>query len=610
MSEVTPLPTVEDLTGELAAALEGALLESTPGSMSRDEARAVGAALARGEGFPETVAGRLGSAPACTLVTFDADRIQGWVFASERVPVAAGASKVLDNLNRAVREGEIVRELRSRNRGRGLQGVLYSAGGGGLLVADTHLSEEALEEEVQDWLEARGHGLGFTVVAQRLTALELRRTGEPVRVAAAEDRLGRFELIHGLGGALARLQVTVRRRKEEARDLPPPPSYRLRPGEPLERCPSCGSRPPAKTPITGDDPSFWCSRCRQLRDYWRQHGAVTLERDGQPLTFEDLAAASGMGRGYLSFLAVDGNSMGAVVQGVRTLLELRAFSEATTRIYQAARERVKAILPEYLEKGWEAEEAHLSLLSGGDEITLVLPASAAPRITVEVLRAIEEGFDQASRPGGLLAQAFAGNPAGLERLRQAGAGAGLVAAQSSFPVRLLRRYAGELQRRAKGTAASEGLRSALGWLLLTDSSPLPESVTAGRWGEEMSVDGFDALLQEVGAAMEAKLPRAALQRLLDQGRREEESIETLPPGTERDRVLASLVANFLRYQVARNRSLAAWWKEVGPPPEEGKEDPAVRWLTSGGVSRLERLAELWSLGPVPTADEAPTEVAP
>ncbi|HSL83379.1 MAG TPA: hypothetical protein VLF66_11430 [Thermoanaerobaculia bacterium] len=614
MTSELSLPSAAEITEELAKALQGALLERTPGAMSGEEALAAGERVAKGEGLPEEIAGRLGKAPACTLVAFDADRIQGWVFASERVQVAAGASKVLDELNRAVRDGKIVSDLQRKNRGRGLQGVLYSAAGGGLLVADTHFSEDDLERQVEEWLEdeRRSHGLTFTVVARRLHARDLRPTTEGQTLAEADDPLGRFEVLDGLGGALVRLQVEVRRRKEEQPSYERRTRFEERSGEPLERCPSCGRRPPRNPPVLGDDPNYWCSRCQGLRRYWReqrQPGEAALERDDRPLTFEDLAEASPQGRGYLAFLAVDGNSMGAVVQGVRTLLELRAFSEATTRIYESARRRAVELLPGFLKDDWPADEAHLSLLSGGDEITLVLPASAAPRVAVDVLRAIEEGFDEATGPGGLLAEAFAGNPTGLERLRRAGAGAGLVAAQSSFPVRLLRRYAGELQRRAKGACAeADGPRSGLGWLLLTDSSPLPEGTKDEHRGEDVSVTAFAERLEEVAAAMEERLPRAALQRLIDQGRQEEESIRTLDPAPARDAVLAPLLANFFRYQLVRNSRLAAWWKKVEPPDVKGQEDGVLRWLRAGGVPRLERLAELLSLAPVPRERKEGPEV--
>ena len=604
------LPSAEDLVTDLAEALARALPKSSSGSRGREEALAAGRAVARGDGLPEEFSRRLDDSPACTLVSFDADQIQSWVFSSERVQVAAGASKVLDDLNRDVREAKLIEELRGRNGGRGLQGVLYSAGGAGLLVADTRLDETDLETQVKAWLEANSHGLKFTVVAQRLAAKDLEPTGAPSRLPADSGPLARFDVLDGLAGALVRLQVAVRRRKDERVHRERRESFEERSGQPIERCPSCGRRPPGTTPVEGDDPKFWCPECQALRRYWKANGGATLEREGRPLTFEDLAASSSRGRGYLSFLAVDGNSMGAVLQGVRSLLELRAFSEATTRIYQAARERAVSLLPGYLGEGWSAAEAHLSLLSGGDEITLVLPASAAPAVALEVLQSVEAGFDQATAAGGLLAETFADNAKGLDRLRSAGAGAGLIAAQSSFPVRLLRRYAGELQKEAKRAAAGGDLRSAIGWLLLTDSSPLPEGAAREGRDREMAVASFAERLAEVRAAAKTRLPRSALQRILEQGRREEEGTRTLDPGTARDDVVATLLANFFRYQLARNSSLADWWEEVRPTSEEGAGDAVQRWLRQGGVARLERLTELLSLEPVPRELEGSVEGHP
>lgn len=608
MADFEALETRSGLLESLKQALGEALLRSTPGAMSTEEAASAAEQVAVGGGLPEGVVQRLGRAPALTLVSFDADRIQSWVFASERVQVSAGASKVLDDLNRAIREGEIVRDLRSRNRGAGPQGVLYSAGGGGLLVADTALDEEVLERQVHEWLRARSEGLSFTVKALRLSARDLAATSPATALDEPGEPLGRFELLDGLSGALVRIQVAVRQAKEEHPWAPPRAAFDPRTGEALERCPSCGRRPPGERDVIPGE--RWCSQCERLRRYWKRDVQAGFERDGRPLTFEDLAGASRRGRGYLGFIAIDGNSMGAVVQGVRTLLELRAFSEATSWVYSRARQRVRAVLEPFLVEGWPAEEGCLSLLSGGDEITLVLPAAAGPMATVAALRAIEEGYDEATAPGGLLAEAFEGNPVQLDALRRAGAAGGLIAAQSSFPVRLLRRYAGELQKQAKRACSARGLRSGLSWLLLTDSSPLPEGVASEGPEEDLSVGAFERRLAEVAAAEapDVRLPRSALQRLVEHWRSEEDGINTLGPAQRRE-VGPALMANFFRYQLVRNRRLEAWWQSIAETPGEPGDDPVARWLREGGLDRLERLSQLWSLAPVPPPETGSLEEA-
>jgi hypothetical protein len=189
----------------------------------------------------------------------------------------------------------------------------------------------------------------------------------------------------------------------------------------------------------------------------------------------------------------------------------------------------------------------------------------------------------------------------LYRLRGAGAAAGIVAAQAHYPVRLLRQYADGLQKKAKQAGAKSALRSTVAWTLLTDSSPLPEGPdAAGEEGDSVVADArlasFETLLAEAAAAERAGVPGAALHRLVGQAREEDAGLRSLAPGQGREEVLALLAANFFRYQLARNRELAAWWQEIAPadPP-----DPVSAWFRASGVRRIERLVELLSLEPIP-----------
>jgi hypothetical protein len=418
--------------------------------------------------------------------------------------------------------------------------------------------------------------------------------GPPV-TAEPLSPLERFAVVEGVTGALTRLQVRVRRAKDEA------PQGRVprlddRPGEAAERCPSCGRRPPAK-PVAGDGPEFWCGWCRGM---WER------AREGEPVrTFADLAGALRGRRPYLAFLAIDGNNLGAILQRVQSLLQLRAFSAATTAIYQAAREAAAAAVPEReLERGWEPEQAVLSLLSGGDEVTLVLPAAAGPRAAIEVLREVERGFTAATAPGGLLAAAFAGAPELLARLARAGAGGGLVAAREHYPVRLLRRYAAELQGRAKSWCARRpgDRRSALAWTLLTDSSPLPDAGAVGGGDEAWTPEDFTQLLGEAAAAVRKGLPQAAVHRLLGEVEREERSLAVLGEGEGKRKVAVALAANFFRYQIARNRELAAWWSAINAGA--GEAEAVAAWLGRAGGKWLPALADLLALGPVALDDAA------
>lgn len=593
------LPSLEELTAELATGFAVALRPAL-GRHAEDAARAV----ATGRALPAEAAAAAGDRPLATLVSFDADRIQSWVFASERLQVAGGASGVLDRLNQRVPELAAAVE--------GISGVVYSAGGGGLLVGPPCGDPERLAEEVGAALEAESQGLGFTVGALTATASDLAPSGAPAALSGP-PLVSRFERLDGVAGTLLRLQVEVRQRKEETPPASAPP---LTAGDGIvaERCPSCGLRPPSRRPVTDDGPGFWCGRCQRLRRSWLQEVGRREEDEGKPPVFEDLAKSSRRGRGFLAYVALDGNSMGRLFRRARTLLQLRALSEVTSDVYGAARDRVKELLTAggFLDPEWSAEsgmEPYLSLLSGGDEITVVLPASAAPWVAGELLRSVERGFEAARGEGGLLASAFAGDAELLGLLGETGAAAGVVAARASFPVRLLRRYAGDLQQAAKSACAAGGHRSALAFHLLTDSTPLASDLPATG---ELSLDAFDRLLAEAAAAEAVGVPLSAWQQLLAEMRREDDGHRTLGPRARRE-ATAACAANFLRYQVARLPALADWWREVAPhwPGDgEGGEGAALRWAEKAAAGRLQRFLDLLSLEPVPRTAPPPPAPAP
>ncbi len=603
-----PLPTIDDLRTDLQRGLAAAMLDGAPAGLSADQAAEAARAVVAGHGLPAAVAARFGETPVCTLVSFDADRIQAWVFASERVQVAKGASQTLDRLNQTLRERALAIP--------GVHGIVYSAGGGGMLFAGASAASSPplarqLEERVRDRLEANSHELTFTVVALPLCSRDLLPSAPAISLSGA---LHRFTVVDGLRGALTRLQVELRARKDAApRRGGAGVQLLARPGAASERCPSCGRRPPGADPLVDDGPQSWCGWCRGLRQVCLDGGRQPREpRHGTPRspTFSDLAESSPRRRRYLGFVAVDGNGMGSVLQGVRDLVQLRAFSEVTSHIYSAARAGVEAVLAGgFLDPLWDPADAYLSLLSGGDEITVVLPAAAAPLTALTLLRSVESGFDAAAVRGGLLHDAFEHDAPLLAKLAHAGAAAGLVIAQPSYPVRLLRRYADTLQKQAKAACAARGSRSGVAWSLLTDSSPLPEGTTGATEPGDLDLDSFEQLWREAREARDSALPRAALQRLVNQYRDEDDSLRSLPAGAARREALDRLAANFFRYQLARNSALAAWWEAVAPAGaalgRPAAEDPVAAWFGAGGGRKLAQLVDLLSIEPFPDAAGPP-----
>lgn len=589
------LPTLNQLREELESALAQAIHAGASDCLSQTQARQAAHSVLKGQGATDEVKTVFDGKPVCHLVCFDADQIQRWVFDSERVQVASGASKTLDKLNADV--DLAVAEIP------GIYGKLYSAGGGGILFASAATDAAELATTTRRWLEQRSHGLTFTVIAEPLSVSDLEAGGEgqplpKVGVAA----LDRFRVASGLRAVLVRTQIKLRAAKDAGPRFQAEPALQSRPGTRAERCPSCGRRPPRRTPVTDNAPEFWCGHCAGLRRQYKDLGGAGFERDGQPITFGELAEGVDCRRRYLGFLAVDGNAMGSVVQNVRNFLQLRAFSDATTAIYDAAREKAKAVVAGSSFKD-DLGEGCLSLLSGGDEITLVLPSTAAPAAAVESLRAIEQGYDAATRPGELLHAAFESDPELLDRLRAAGAAAGLIIGHSHYPVRLLRQYADQLQKNAKRSCAAETQRSGLAWLLLTDSSPLTEALAEEAEPTDQVLESFEALLREAMAAREVSMPSSALQGILSHYRHEERDLLPVANGSGKQKVLDLLVANFFRYQLARNEKLRSWWRQVAPAADSEGGDAVASWLMKGGGRRLEKLVDLLSLDPLPIEQE-------
>lgn len=582
------------LQSNLTRGLSQALVASAGGQLAEPDAVTAAREVLRGHGLPPQVERLFGGSPVAALVSFDADRIQGWVFGSERVQVAKGASLTLDHLNATVHEmvGNVA----------GIHGVVYSAGGGGMLFARSDDDLPRIERDVQRWLESRSHELTFTVTSLPLVAADLRPSAAraPLAGDCRSGGLHRFDVVDGLQGALVRLQVKVRQIKDSRpREGGAPPRLQARPGSAAERCPSCGRRPPAKTPGEDDGPDTWCAWCLGLYRANRDRSgrpAGASRKNEPPPTFSDLAAASNRARRYLAFVAIDGNAMGAIVQSLGTFPELAAFSHATTEIFTRARQSIKAVLSRgFLQSDWDGDRASLSLLSGGDEVTFVLPSAAAPLVVVEALHEIEAGFDTACGRGGLLHEAFASAPESLRsRLRQCGAAAGLILAHHHYPVRLLRLYANALQKEAKRSSA----RSSVAWRLLTDSSPLVETAAGDQPQDELPLEAFERLVRDTESAIRGKVPLAALRGIADQIHHEREALALLAP-VERDEALPLLAANFFRYQLARSEPLRKWWGERrgAAGAQVAESDDVASWLAGGGARRLNRLLELLALEP-------------
>ena len=629
MSETKEFPDLESLSGirmSLAAGLAEAFEASAGTRLSWDEALHAAHSAVDGHGLSPEVTAIFGKKPVAALVGFDADRIQGWVFASERIQVAAGASLLLEDLNK-----EACSHLASESEiSRHLCGLIYSAGGAGILLANARVVRDRGAEKdfctaIATVLEKKCPGLTFTVAAVPLYAWDLEKSGDGGTLKAGPAGLDRFEVVTGLKGALTRLQVRIRERKDGQPKLRPSGLRREEKKLLATRCPSCGTRTPDNPASEGQEPTpeNWCEWCKKVSRALRKSDRRFKDKDGNPITFAGLAERIQQPRQYLGFLALDGNGLGRTSREIGSLVELCAFSQAVTAIYRRARRLGEQELKRFCDgENPEASEvetssgdgataegdaqeqsksskAHLSLLTGGDEITLVLPAGAAPAVAHVVATAVEEGFELLTGSGGYLSRAFESNSKVLEDLRRSGSGVGLVLADSHFPVRFLRRYAGLLQKRAKEFCKAQGARSALSWELLTDGSPLTEEPGERKRTDDLTLEGLKQQLEDVVVARREGLGQSALHTVLRYRGTEELGLRSVAAAELREEVLAQLTANFFRYQLARNSQLAGWWQGTSKPDPSSRE--LVAWFRNGGGLKLDRLLDLMSLVPVHTS---------
>lgn len=529
-------------------------------------------AIARSVGDRQAVASlgrrKWGEEPPLALVLFDTDQIASYVFESSRPPVLAGASKILSDLNRQIRDDYE-------------QAALFSGGGEGLLLVPRARADEVRADVESRFARATGGALTVSTATLEVWPHDFIGVGE----------LG--EAVSGTRAVLARLRDRIRHQKDE----------RLPAGVPVAgsrpRCVSCRDRAAGATPIARyrDEKGRLCDSCdlRWLKGKGLIHGTsfddiladfqAALPGDGPP----------GARAAYLGFVYADGNSMGTLFGQLSTLTELRFLSLAVSGIFERVEERAQAEVQAFLGKSEDADLPFLSFLGGGDEAIWILPGALAVR-TAELLPTwiAEESACFPDLPS-LLARA---------KLTRLTAGVGVVLSGPGYPVRYQYELAKELLKSAKSLfyeAPQGAAESSLDFALLTDSSPLSEDLAAARalalvTEEEgflrslrpYTADGFRQLL--------GRIRQAFAQR--EEGALPLSQLYALEAGVGEG---SAVFLNLLRYQIARPPAGAryqAWLKATGCDPA----DPAalaelfVR-PAAGGVATGTWIADLVELAP-------------
>ena len=514
------------------------------------------------EGADEPYREVFGEEPPLVLTVFDADKIQSWVFDTNRPPVIGGASHLLDDLGKKLRDPGFL-----GIEGRG--GIVYSGGGTGLAITAA-ADAEALKKRIGEAFGDVCPGLSVSVASVSVRPSDLvggtRKTREVAGFGA------RFTETGGLAATMTRLHARLRDVKDgtlPAVEVLEPEAGKGRGAHDREgRCHACFVRR-AKEEVDRPEGRTLplCTPCHTRWTSWQDR--VSSKR-ARGLSFQDIAEASESKRRYLAVLKADGNSMGRVFQLCDRLDRLAALSSETTRIYEEARNSLVEPLQLVDRHG---DPRYLSLLTGGDEVVLLLPGDRGLRAARAVLKTIQERTVE-SLEKGLLAEAFAGEEVHLrrirERLQQTSAGLGLIIASPKLPIRHLIEMVKELETSAKTLKPLSGVD----FEVLTGGSMLPVSVERQRAASRTSfgmrrtskpynLADFEELLSCMVSSKD--VPRSQLYQLR----------EGLADGRE-------VFLNHALYQIARNKKLLNWARKHGHETldEQGAVSPGKieNWL--------------------------------
>jgi hypothetical protein len=277
------------------------------------------------------------------LVGIDVDRVQEYVFESPRLPEIGGASRLLQETERRLKD-----RFESQNH-------RVVVGGGSMLV----------------WVE--GDRAAADEVARQVESTYLRET----LVCTATTTIVEWDG-QDLQEARAELAHQLRRAKDEKKTWP---WFNSLPH--ALRCASCSKRPAQHrdTRVPGE-PRWVCLACKRKSE--EEH------RDAPPDQVRDLRQiAEHCGRGKLGVIHLDGDGVGERLQQIASWDELQSFSQALTKaLNRAVNEALDALAATVSSKapasGASGPRPYRRLFVGGDDLYLFVPGEWALEVALQV----------------------------------------------------------------------------------------------------------------------------------------------------------------------------------------------------------------------------------
>jgi hypothetical protein len=358
------------------------------------------------------------------LVGVDVDRIHDYVFATSKPMEIAGASRIVEGLEKLV--GKCVEDQKLPN-----DAVCYVTGGSGLLLAPASVAEP-LCKAIQD--EYRTATVSGSCTAA-FVLLEAPKAGNN----------------DWFGPAYRRLSAAIRRRKDEkALDEP---GWQAIPGY-LLRCQSCGRHPATEddSPRYKGDERLICPSCLKKRQACRDkdpdrldqaHDLAELVRDEKTGREDDIAVIYCDARGMGDKIA----QAGGWEQAKRLSQQVKsAFDESVS-----------------IAKTTAGDRHYLSLVAGGDDLLLLVPARSA----LSVVTGVRENLSR--------------------QLADTRLDIGLLIADAHLAARYLVEYARALMKSAKhhgyellDAKVIEQSEDAIDYMVIKGGSPLNRDIAALR----------------------------------------------------------------------------------------------------------------------------------
>ncbi len=283
---------------------------------------------------------------------YDVRNIKGFIFESNYLRIAAGASFLIKDF-----EKELQEELKD------LVKFIHAAGGTGFGIVKDGASEEKIYEEFDKLKEK--YLFDHPIVRKVIKDEEMNQ----VTFEKKDGELLEEPKVKGFGADLTKVFFLMALEKDSFRA---PRVVEIPDGD---RCMSCGKRIGKHSEVIGDEKVLICDVC-----YEKLKIADEKKREGITYNFKEISSKLGNGeKGYMGVFYADGNSMGDIYLDFESEENYKKFSEAVLDFAESVRKEIANLAKSQGKK-------IASPIFGGDDIMIFMP----PEMLWEALKKFDE----------------------------------------------------------------------------------------------------------------------------------------------------------------------------------------------------------------------------